>query len=385
MKKLNDIKIGVSRVLILCLIVAVFTAGIVVATSPTQPFTINRGIYPGAVSFTIWEEDGTYFAKNPYGVIAYSGTDAATIINTVIASVSLEADISNSQTIKFIGTFVVSDTILLVSNYTIYDGGYFVMATGANCDMFYAGANTSGLADYTPGQIGITMQNMVINGNKAENTAGNGIVWECIHKSTMRNMYIYDLPYDGLLLTGSAGQYCVHGGTDNLYDYDVRIYACNRNGIEALYQGMSNFNCWVAANSWNGLSMYECDENYVRGSYRDTVSVDGKDILLNSCNLNQIIGVIANSGGYGLYLTASTENSIVGGHYSEHDHCGLYINGHGNMIVNVFGSSDVAEGGLVETGGTNNTVLGCQFLDNFYMDGTNYHAVACWNGTNWIN
>lgn len=122
---MKDQPIKLSRVIAICLIVAVVTAGIVRATSPTQPFTINRGVYPGAASFTIWEESGTYFAKNVYGVIADSGTDVANVINSI-----LDNDIS----IYFAsGTYIFEDTVFLSSKTNVvFSGSSAILQKDAN-------------------------------------------------------------------------------------------------------------------------------------------------------------------------------------------------------------------------------------------------------------
>lgn len=47
-------------------------------------FTISSGIYPGAVTYTIYREGNTYYAKNAYGVIDFKGTDATAVIQAAI-------------------------------------------------------------------------------------------------------------------------------------------------------------------------------------------------------------------------------------------------------------------------------------------------------------
>ena len=116
-QNLRNLKLGLSRVILLCLIVSVLTCGIVYSTLPTQPFTINRGIYPGANTFTIWQEGTEYFAKNAYGIIQYSGTNASYVINSAI----------NNNHFVFITTGIYTLTsplsIAEISNLTIKGEG----------------------------------------------------------------------------------------------------------------------------------------------------------------------------------------------------------------------------------------------------------------------
>jgi len=65
------------------LIIASFCAGYTIASS-SNTFTISSGIYPGSHTYTIYKEGSTYYAKNAYGAIDYSGTDASTVIQSAI-------------------------------------------------------------------------------------------------------------------------------------------------------------------------------------------------------------------------------------------------------------------------------------------------------------
>lgn len=81
--KIHDTQIKLSRVLVLIIIAVVVSIGVTRALT-TQPFTINQGIYPGGASYTIFNNDEGYcLAKNVYGVVVYSGTDATTVFQAV--------------------------------------------------------------------------------------------------------------------------------------------------------------------------------------------------------------------------------------------------------------------------------------------------------------
>ena len=55
----------------------------VVAQGGSTPITITSGIYPGAPTYTLYEDSGTYYAKNAYGVVT-SSASASTILNSAI-------------------------------------------------------------------------------------------------------------------------------------------------------------------------------------------------------------------------------------------------------------------------------------------------------------
>jgi hypothetical protein len=57
---------------------------VVFVHAQSTTFTISQGIYPSPFSFTIWREGNTFYAKNPYGVIQYSGTSGETVVNNAM-------------------------------------------------------------------------------------------------------------------------------------------------------------------------------------------------------------------------------------------------------------------------------------------------------------
>jgi len=50
------------------------------ADTPSSTFWISSGVYPGAPSYTVWKEGSNYFAKDAYGEIEFSGTNATDVI-----------------------------------------------------------------------------------------------------------------------------------------------------------------------------------------------------------------------------------------------------------------------------------------------------------------
>jgi len=107
MKVEKQFKRTVKAGLILFAAGALLGAVIVYAVTPSSTFYISSGVYPGAPSFTIWREGSNYFAKDDNGMLKYSGTNATTIIQSVV---------NNHGRIFFRdGTYEVKN-IILVSN-----------------------------------------------------------------------------------------------------------------------------------------------------------------------------------------------------------------------------------------------------------------------------
>jgi len=77
LKKLN------LTVLLVTILVLVPTIQIVYA-SGLSTFYLSGGIYPHSVNYTIWKEGTTYYAKNAYGFLQFSGTNLTKVANDAI-------------------------------------------------------------------------------------------------------------------------------------------------------------------------------------------------------------------------------------------------------------------------------------------------------------
>jgi hypothetical protein len=80
LRNLNLKKVVVVQFLLIGLLLGSL---IYVIASPNGTFTISPGVYPGAPSYTIWEDGGTYYAKDAYGALTF-GTNANQISQNVI-------------------------------------------------------------------------------------------------------------------------------------------------------------------------------------------------------------------------------------------------------------------------------------------------------------
>jgi hypothetical protein len=127
--KIKDYNLKLSRVLIIIVIAIVLSVGITKALT-TQPFTVSMGIYPAAPSFTVWDQDGTLYAKNSFGVIAYTGTNASNLIQQCLDN--------GNKTLVTSGFYTIDAPITLNAwNWLEGDGGtYFHLDTNVNDYMF---------------------------------------------------------------------------------------------------------------------------------------------------------------------------------------------------------------------------------------------------------
>ena len=101
------------RFCVLFLAIGLISGALIVhALTPANTLYLSSGIYPGASSYTIFQENGNVFAKNAYGQIEYSGTDAGTLVNTVRSAIGtvggeihfVKGDFYCNTTFQFIAT-----------------------------------------------------------------------------------------------------------------------------------------------------------------------------------------------------------------------------------------------------------------------------------------
>jgi len=80
-RKMNLKRLNLT-VLLVTILVLVPTIQIVYA-SPLSTFYLSGGVYPQGF-YTVWNEGSTYYAKNRYGFLEFSGTNASQVVNSCI-------------------------------------------------------------------------------------------------------------------------------------------------------------------------------------------------------------------------------------------------------------------------------------------------------------
>jgi len=116
------------------LIGIIVTSVVWVYASPTNTFYISGGVYPQA-SFTVWKEGSTYYAKNAYGQIVYSGTDADVLINNVISNAPEGSEIYLKNADYYIDASVIIDKSLSFIGESVYEDGFLAWKGVLNPDL----------------------------------------------------------------------------------------------------------------------------------------------------------------------------------------------------------------------------------------------------------
>lgn len=129
-EKKVSLKKTVYFVIVLCAVCSLVSGALVYAYSPGNYQVISGGIYPGASTYTMFADDGTYYAKNAYGLVSYSGTNATTIINQVMSAM-LVSETGGKVTVVSSGA-PMAFTLGYIANNTELEGIGEIQITSTN-------------------------------------------------------------------------------------------------------------------------------------------------------------------------------------------------------------------------------------------------------------
>jgi len=179
-------------------------------SSSTEVFTLSTGKYPTTTTYTVFEEDGTFKAKNAYGVIVYSETNALTLLQK-LANNTESGIIFVSQ-----GTYILSGTLKLTNSIVLRGEGnatVFKLANGANSDVIHVKAPC-------------ILEHFKVDGNRDQQTTTSPIYGVYVENSgshsVIRDVTIVNCLGGGLIINADYVQ--VFGGYyTNNRDEDIEV------------------------------------------------------------------------------------------------------------------------------------------------------------------
>jgi parallel beta-helix repeat protein len=287
-----------------------------------------------------------YKAKNNDGAIEFQGPDAASVIQQAINALPNGGLIYIKR-----GSYIISTSIILSPYIHVVGEGkdltILKLANGVNAPIFKTLTNQ--LYWMSP-----VIRDMTLDGNKANNTAGNIIeIWNSMH-GELTGLNINSAAQSGIWVQGTSSSLYGLG----LRIVNVNIEACGRDAIEVgtggwffdLFITNSNFgncgrngltlpegsvvsNCHIWSNGGNGIEIFQ----QKRG-------------LITNC-------VIEKNTGQGIHLYAAEHWKI--------SNCHIYNNAHGIML---------------EAGCYHNVIVGNEFFNNraygIYEDASNLQTIV---------
>ena len=399
-------------VLLVTVLVLVPTIQIVYASS-LSTFYLSGGVYPQA-DYTIWREGSYYYAKNAYGAIIYSGTNASEIINSAINSL----DAVGGEIYVYADSYAISSPIRFEGCHNIILRGGGVRTT------FYASADVNVFEVMgTEGESisDIELRNFKVKGYYDINpsTTKTGIyvqyttntkimgVW--VHKAN-HGIYLYgetnyrpivqdcrcwDNDDDGIADTGSYASIIVDNWSFDNGDCGIHLV----NGGNRLISG--NFlsgNGVGGGGSKHGLALENVELSTVDGNIMATNEKDGIRVTTNSSDNTISNNIIRNNKESGVMILGqyTTHNVVDGNRLISNGNASESLRNGITLMTdsdnNVISNNIVSDSGYVGIYLANTVdytiVIGnnCRDeTDGIQDNGSTNKINLCWDGTTWIS
>ena len=334
--------------------------------------TLSAGPVAGAPSFTVFTDGyGNYYAKNQYGAISYSGTDAAAVGNNAINAMT-------SGTLLFgEGTFHFKTSLIPKSYITIegesYTSTLFYLDSSSNVPLISASATSP---DWL---FNVILKDFGIDGNAAGQSSDNAAIYlSRIYESSISDCFIQDVKGNGIEIKEQAYSTV----QDNI------IKTCSQMGI---YTWIESINCRVSGNNvrscasesvlgsgpyYFGIGLSKFHNGEISNNNVYLCKVDNININYD-CSYNTIVGNHAdysqNADGIVIDGEASpSDNNTVTGNEASYNALGkgifIYCSKYNQISGNILSGNN--EGlGFNDDGATiskYNTATANSFLNNYY-------------------
>ena len=260
---------------------------------------------------------------------------------------------SGGRVLLLEGTYNISAAInILHDNITLAgqgNGTKLFLVNGANCSVIQVGNGSKALE-------GVTVRDLQIDGNKANQTAGYGI-------------YFYG--GSGAKITESTIKNC-------------RVKNCHSNGIYLNYSNNNIITGNISLNNWGGVNLLYANNNTITGNQANSNSYDGFYLLY--ANNNTITGNQANSNTIGIGLAFANNNTITGNQANSNRNYGISLSSsNNNTIIGNQANSNIPYGMFLYTSDYN-TIVGnrCQGNIHYGIDIANSNCHNNYIGKNYL-
>lgn len=309
--------------------------------------------FPSEVSYLIWTDGLTIYARNSLtGVIDYSGSDAATVINKAIT-----ATYDKGGGLVFVksGNYSISSSIILKSYVTLEGEGWGEQKAPTVLRLV---DNVNDDVIKTPQQKNyhITLRNLQIEGNCAHQTSGNGIMIYSADHSVIEFCMIKWCKDSGIFTSGYGGESCIQTIVKNIFVYGCGKYQVYLSGTDNLVQGVDLGHDYLQDGTESALYLYWAHKSVIAdsffwGSKHGIVIDQTNSVLVTGCRVdynrydgivlqyssnnvidgNEIVHNSQRSAGYadGIYLVGSdtvpcNNNTISNNFIGEDSDCQQY-------------------------------------------------------------
>jgi len=275
--------------------------------------------YGETASYVIFGEDtnddGVYdiiYAKNgTTGKIDFSGTNASWVIqNAIDAFPSTGGKIYIKE-----GEYIIDSSIEVKSYLTILGEGFNTVLK-ANENLNSDIISYTGTSDI----IEFYLADLVIDGEKSGNTAGNGVYIEKPSRVILHNIKIFDAAEIGIYLCQTPS--AAHG----VHIFSCYVYNCGLDNIRI--ESVNDGHILDTVSGWAGrhcLILSSCNQWIITNSHFGGGGT-GYTVAISGGKWNSIIGCIIESSNHsGLYLSGTIENRIIGNNFWNHQEDAIYL------------------------------------------------------------
>lgn len=358
------------------------------AVSPTSTFVISGGIYPGAPTYTIWTESGNYYAKNVYGSIAYSGTNASAIINAAIDATTTAGgtvfvknglySISGRTQLTGIpniyASIVMHDNVSLIGE-NMYSTILKLEAATAACVI---GSNFP--AFHT------AIKNLCVDGNKALQTSQNvdgqqtGITMDTFY-GEISHIYAINCIHEGVYNSGGYFNrdeyiYTVNCGSGDSQSYGGYVFStpsysvCDQIWVESAYPGISG----------GGVKLDNLYHSTATNIHVQNTT--GSGIYISSNNVESFFDNLysINSSEYGILLEPANNTNCGHLFVDRSAHEGIYIIAN-NSRFDYLSVADAHDSGII-VDNSRNIQIGYVFVKDVDTPSTMSYGVSLYSGGN---
>lgn len=416
------------KIVALCFVCSFLTGIVVYASTPTGIMTFAGGYFPGSSSYTLFEDNGNFYAKNSLGVMSFSDTDFVDLLQSVI-------DTTPTGEIRIVpGTYEDIQGVVLKSNIKILGEDprttVLVCPTDPTGDMFV----NNGVVTYNVEIAGLTF-----DGNNEENIDTYELVavnftspaytnpsysfhiHDCLFKDWPSRALIIsrtwyakgeNLVFDNTMIGCSVVGRSRYGVFSNIQTYNTEEYgfafasadSCTLTGLSS-YNDMVGLElayntryCAISAvtvdgASWVGIILAGSEYNTITdftvlntvGNAVHLIDSGGYYTIRNTISG----GTVENTGGVVGVFPGCEYNVFTGinGNGNHTGECGLGIEGSNNMftdiIISDYNTANVYLNSAENTLLSNIVSTGCYYYGFWEQGSTDYSMIVnCWGHDN---
>jgi len=324
---------------------------IFVLSLPSGNFTISSGIYPSGVSYTIWIEGTTCYAKNSFGQIDYSGINESVVINNAI------------NNIDSLGGFVYLKS-------GVYDLDSSIIIHKPNIALIGEGSSETAGQGYNRGTKITSSKSISLIIVNSSTPASEGGMLRGVY---LANLFLWgsgkDNLHSGIHAYKADVMKVVNVQSENS-KYGIYLQNCVATQISLSAFVRNKIGCRIFSGTYNKIFESELSDNDETGLWLIALTSERMKthIIGNSLRLN---------GEYGILCYRSGHNTIFANIFEENTLAGINLtssSAFNSLTGNVF-TCNYGHGITINDGSGSNTITGGSIRDSDFNNTATYDGI----------